>query len=822
MTPGGAVTTVVNTLPSGTVDGLGPLSGFSIPRGVARDAAGNLYVADSNDHVIRKIAPSGLTTTLAGLVGVSGSTDGPGASARFNGPYDVEVVGGFLYVADRSNFTIRRIDLGTEIVSTLAGLALSSGSTDGTGSAARFRSFQGLGSDLAGNLYVADTANHTVRKVTPGGVVTHMAGTALSAGSADGVGAAARFNSPRDVVVDPSGNVYVSDGGNFTLRMITPAGTVTTVAGLALTTGFQDGVGSAARFSAPRGLALLPGGDLLMSDGSAAIRRVTPAGAVTTVAGNFTQSAVDGAGYFARLAFPEGIVASPAGTVFIADASTRTIRATPSLRVDDVSLLEGNAGSSSAVFTVTLVPASSAMVTVTVTAVAGTASAGTDFAAAGPTVLTFPPGVTTQTFAVTVNGDTAPEATETFFVNLTAPVGATVDDAQGIGTITTDDAPSISISDVSLAEGNSGTTNAVFNVSLSASSVQTVTVSALTSNLSATAGSDYTASGPTTITFAPGVTTQTFSVPIVGDTVSESAETFQVTLSSPTNATILDGIGIGTITNDDVAPPARTFVSSTGSDANECSTQTTPCRNLAAAIAQVAVDGEVIVLTPGEYESAPLLIAKGVKITSPSGTVAFVRQPITINAVAGRVVLSGLTLKGVASGNAVTLVSADALSVEDSTLDGWTVGLQLSNAAAAQVVVSNSVFRASVSGISDLGGAPGNRISVSESRFEGNGTGIDVKSGAFMVRDSTFVGNSGTGTLVGPGSLDIHRSEFSLNGVGVNAVSPGAVRIGRSRVFGNTSGLIAGAGSTFVSSGQNVVRRNGTNVTGTVTAVPEQ
>ncbi len=822
MTAGGAVTTVVNALPPGSVDGLGAFAGFSSPRGMARDAAGNLYVADSSDHVIRKITPSGLTTTLAGLVGVSGSTDGPGASARFNGPYDVEVVGGFLYVADRSNFTIRRIDLGTDMVSTLAGLALSSGSTDGTGGAARFRSPQGLGSDLAGNLYVADTSNHTVRKVTPGGVVTHLAGTALASGSSDGVGPAARFNSPRDVVVDPSGNVFVSDGGNFTLRMSTPGGTVTTVAGLALNTGFQDGVGPAARFNSPRGLARLPGGDLLLSDGSSAVRRVTPAGVVTTVAGNYTQSAADQAGYFARLAFPEGIAISPAGTVYIADATTKTIRATPSLRVDDVSLLEGNAGTTSAVFTVTLVPASSAVVTVTATAAAGTATSGVDFAAAGPTVLTFPPGVTTQTFGVTVNGDTAPEPSETFLVNLTAAAGATVDDAQGIGTITSDDTPSVSISDVTLAEGNSGTTNAVFNISLSASSVQTITVSASTSNLSAHAGSDYIGSGPTTITFAPGVTTQTFSVPIMGDTLAESTETFQVTLSTPTNATILDGIGIGTITNDDGAPPSRTFVSSTGSDANVCSTQTTPCRNLAAAIAQVAVDGEVIVLAPGEYESAPLLIGKGVKITSPSGTVAFIRQPITINAAAARVVLSGLTLKGVAPGNGVTLIAADTLSIEDSTLDGWTVGLRLTNAAAAQVVVSNSVLRASGSGISDLGGTPGNRISIGESRFEGNGAGIDAKAGAFLVRESTFVGNSGGGTLVGPGSLDIQRSEFSLNAVGVNASSSGTVRIGRSRVFGNTTGLIAGTGSTFVSTGQNVVRLNGTNATGTITTVPEQ
>ncbi len=382
--------------------------------------------------------------------------------------------------------------------------------------------------------------------------------------------------------------------------------------------------------------------------------------------------------------------------------------------------------------------------------------------------------------------------------------------------------PTLSITDVSMAEGNAGTTNAVFTVSLSAASAEIVTVSAVTSDLSANAGSDYTATGPTTITFAPGVTTQTFTVPVLGDTTAESTETFQVTLSGPMNATIIDGVGVGTITNDDTAPPARTFVSVLGNDANVCSDQTTPCRNLAAAIAQVATDGDVIVLNSGDYADAPITIGKGVKVSSPSGTVAFVRQPISVNASSGRVVLRGLTIKGLGAGDGVTLVAANALSIEDTTIDLWAAGLRLNNVAASHVTIVNTVFRASGTGITDSGGAVGNRVSVEETRFEGNTKGIEVTAGSFIIRESTFVGNSGNGVIVGPGSIDVQRSELSLNGTGVGALVGGTARISRSRVFGNATGLSAAAGGTVTTTGRNLIRRNGVNVFGAVLTAPEQ
>ena len=163
---------------------------------MAVDSAGNVYVADTYNHTIRKITPAGVVSTLAGLAGSCGSADGTGANARFYYPYGVAVdSAGNVYVADTDNHTIRKITPGG-VVSTLAGLAGSSGSADGTGANARFHYPSGVAVDSAGNVYVADTDNHTIRKITPAGVVSTLAGLAGSYGSADGTGANARFYQP--------------------------------------------------------------------------------------------------------------------------------------------------------------------------------------------------------------------------------------------------------------------------------------------------------------------------------------------------------------------------------------------------------------------------------------------------------------------------------------------------------------------------------------------------------------------------------------------------------------------------------------------------
>jgi hypothetical protein len=228
------------------------------------------------------------------------------------------------------------------------------------------------------------------------------------------------------------------------------------------------------------------------------------------------------------------------------------------LWVSDVSVTEGNSGTVNAAFTVTLSPSSASTVTVNYATANGTATAGSDYTAASST-LTFSAGQTSKTVNVAVIGDTVAEANETFYLTLASPVNATIADGQGTGTIVNDDAGGValSINNVSVAEGNSGTVNAVFTVTLSAASAQTVTVSYATANGTATAGSDYTATTGS-LSFSAGTTSRTIAVAVIGDTAYEGNETFLVNLSSPVGATLADGQGQATIVNDDAAPPGTT------------------------------------------------------------------------------------------------------------------------------------------------------------------------------------------------------------------------------------------------------------------------
>jgi len=225
----------------------------------------------------------------------------------------------------------------------------------------------------------------------------------------------------------------------------------------------------------------------------------------------------------------------------------------PELSINDVTLAEGNSGTISANFTVSLSFASTKTVTVNYATANGTAAAGSDYLATNG-VVTFAPGTTSQTIAIAVLGDTVNEPNEGFFVNLSGAANATITRSQGVGTINNDDAlPTLSISDRTVAEGNSGTTDALFTVTLSTASSQTVTVNFATANGTAIAGTDYVATSGT-LTFAPGTTTQTIAVSVMGDLVNEGNETFVVNLGNPANATLADSQGVGTINNDDAAP----------------------------------------------------------------------------------------------------------------------------------------------------------------------------------------------------------------------------------------------------------------------------
>jgi sugar lactone lactonase YvrE len=359
ITQGGVVTLVAgrpNLFPNpigqgGYEDGPGSVAQFSDPSGVSVDASGNLYVADSGNGCIRKITPTvtgGVTawmvTTLAGsgpvdgiqpLNGGSGSADGTGSAAQFNDPVGVAVANsGDIIVTDSGNNTIRTVTAAGS-VGTLAGFP-SRGSSDGVGSTAQFYSPMDVAVDILGNVYVVDSGNELIREITPEGVVTTLAGSPGKAGNADGTGSAALFNSPEGVAVDSSGNVYVADTSNATIRELTPTAsngstvwTVTTLAGSVGLEDNTDGTGSAARFDMPTGLAMDVSGNLYVADyGAGLIRKITPtetngitAWVVTTLAGGPYSSLgdADGTGSAARFNQPHRVAVDATGNVYVAD-----------------------------------------------------------------------------------------------------------------------------------------------------------------------------------------------------------------------------------------------------------------------------------------------------------------------------------------------------------------------------------------------------------------------------------------------------------------------------------------------------------------------
>lgn len=373
----GVVSTLAGAGSAGSADGDAGAASLNGPFGVATLTDGTVYVADAFNHSIRRITPTGAVSTLAGT-GSAGAADGVvnAAAVSFQQPFGIAIQGGNTYVTDTTGGTLRRIAADGSVttllragpdgnldssgnmwhplgvaaaadgavyvadpanhvirkvaadgaVSVLAGNPAASGGFDGTGAVASFDTPYGLVVDAQGTLYLSDAATHKIRKITPAGVVTTFAGTGARQ-STDGTTATASFDTPCALALDGLGNLYVYDAGSYTIRKISASGVVSTLAGSGAQ-GYTDGTGAAATFDVIGGMAATTDGTLYVADTyNNAIRKVSPDGTVSTLAGQAGQAGTaNGALSAASFSLPAGIALGPDGSLFVADSANHLIR----------------------------------------------------------------------------------------------------------------------------------------------------------------------------------------------------------------------------------------------------------------------------------------------------------------------------------------------------------------------------------------------------------------------------------------------------------------------------------------------------------------
>jgi sugar lactone lactonase YvrE len=439
------VSTLAGSGAIGSADGIGTLASFKSPNGVAIDNANNVYVADYLNNKIRKITPAGVVTTFAGS-NIGGSADGIGTAASFVQPTGVAIdISGNVFIVDQGNHKIRKATP-SGVVTTFAGSG-TPGFSNGSGATAMFDVPSGIAVDNAGNVYVADQYNNMIRKITAAGVVSTLAGTGAY-GSTDGPGTLASFNFPTGVAIDNAGNVYVADKVSNKIRKITAAGFVSTLAGTGLV-GSVDGVGTSASFYYPSGVAVDNVGNVYVADQyNKKIRKITAAGIVSTLAGTGLQGSADGASALASFNYPPGVALDNAGNVYVADQQNNKIRKITqtlpqtytwsgtvnslSAALDTVSAMP----TSTTIYTVTASNASGCTTTSTVTvtvkpnySITASTGANGNISPAGNSAVcegsnltyTITPNVNYQIADVFVDGISVGALTSYTFTNVTAP-----------------------------------------------------------------------------------------------------------------------------------------------------------------------------------------------------------------------------------------------------------------------------------------------------------------------------------------------------------------------------------------------------------------
>ena len=307
----------------GSVNGKSKAAFFSNPMGVAADNLGNIFVADSRNNMIRKISPEGMVTTLAGT-GAAGSVDGRGDTATFFFPEGVAVDNnGNVFVADTHNSLIRKISP-DGFVTTLAGQRIYH-TIPGRDTSVRFDNPSGIAADRKGNVYVADWANNLIRKISPGGIVSNIAGNG-DRGAKDSSVSFASFYLPGAITLDSTGNLYVADTYNNMIRKISPEGFVSTIAGKTVR-GSANGKGVAASFSHPAGIVVDKEGNIYISDmENNKIRKISPDGMVTDFAGSGLRGSANGRDTVASFYRPYGLTIGKNGNILVADCLNNQIR----------------------------------------------------------------------------------------------------------------------------------------------------------------------------------------------------------------------------------------------------------------------------------------------------------------------------------------------------------------------------------------------------------------------------------------------------------------------------------------------------------------